>query len=114
MRRFAALALLAAAAWPAQAERCRALDGDTLQCGPERVRLYDVYAAEMDEPGGPEAKRRLQAWVKGREVELHRRGQDRYGRTLADLYVGGIKVRQEDIGPRTGRGLRSNYAAVPR
>jgi endonuclease YncB( thermonuclease family) len=106
--------LLAAWSLPAAAERCRAMDGDTLQCGSERVRLYAVYAAEMNEYGGAEAKRNLQAFVRGREVELQRYGQDRYGRTLADLYVDGRKVLQEDIGPRAGRGTRSNYASRPR
>jgi len=39
-----------------------------------------------------------------------RRGQDRYGRTLADVYVNGRKIGQSDVGPRAGRGLRSGYA----
>jgi micrococcal nuclease len=108
------LTLLLILPFQALAERCRALDGDTLQCGPERVRLYAVYAAEMGEEGGAQAKRNLQAFVKGREVDLHRYGQDRYGRTLADLYVDGRKIVQADIGPRAGRGTRSNYAARPR
>lgn len=108
----ACLALLFAA--PAHAERCRALDGDTLQCGPERVRLYDVYAAELNEAGGSEAKRNLQRRVAGRDVELHRHGRDRYGRTLADAYVDGRKIRQSDIGPRAGRGTRTGYASQPR
>lgn len=115
MRSLAWLALTAAlAAAPALAERCKALDGDTLQCGPERVRLYDVYAAEMNEAGGADARRNLQRRVNNREVELHRHGHDRYGRTLADVYVNGRKVRQSDIGPRAGRGTRSGYAAQPR
>jgi micrococcal nuclease len=107
-------ALLLAWSLPAAAERCRALDGDTLQCGLERVRLYAVYAAEMNEAGGADAKRNLQGWVRGREVELRRYGLDRYGRTLADLYVDGRRIEQADIGPRTGRGTRSNYASQPR
>ena len=32
-------------------ERCRAIDGDTLQCGRERVRIEGVHAPELDEPG---------------------------------------------------------------
>lgn len=114
MRRLALAALLALAAPPSHAERCWALDGDTLQCGQERVRLYDVYAPEMNETGGAAAKRRLQAWVKGRDVTLRRYGHDRYGRTLADIYVSGYKISQADIGPRGGRGVKSDYAAKPR
>ncbi len=115
MRSLAWLALTGwLAAAPAQADRCKALDGDTLQCGPERVRLYDVYAAEMNEAGGAEAKRNLQRRVNGKDVELHRHGHDRYGRTLADVYVHGRKIRQSDIGPRAGRGTKSGYAAQAR
>lgn len=115
MRSLARLALGGVlAATPALAERCRALDGDTLQCGGERVRLYDVYAAEMNEAGGAEAKRNLQRRVNKHEVELHRHGHDRYGRTLADVYVNGRKIRQSDIGPRAGRGTKSGYAAQAR
>ena len=115
MRRLAWLALTGVlAAAPALAERCKAIDGDTLQCGGERVRLYDVYAAEMNEAGGAEAKKNLQRRVNNREVELHRHGHDRYGRTLADVYVHGRKIRQSDIGPRAGRGTKSGYAAQAR
>ena len=106
-----ALALLLLAPLGAQAQRCRALDGDTMQCGAERVRLYDVYAAEWDEPGGREARRNLQRLLGSGEVQLARHGQDRYGRTLAHVYVNGRRIVQGDIGPRAGRGLRSGYAS---
>jgi endonuclease YncB( thermonuclease family) len=106
---FAAVALVTASG--AHAQACRALDGDTLQCGAERVRLYDVYAAEWDEPGGREARRNLQRRLAEGGVRLVRHGQDRYGRTLADAYVNGRKILQSDIGPRAGRGLRSGYAS---
>lgn len=108
-----ALALLFAplAAGAAPGLRCRALDGDTMQCGAERVRLYDVYAAEWNEPGGREARRKLQRLLASGEVRLVRHGADRYGRTLADVYVNGRRVVQADIGPRAGRGLRSGYAS---
>lgn len=96
-----ALALLPLAA---SAARCRALDGDTLQCGAERVRLYRVYAAEMNQAGGAEARRKLQRQVAGREVRLRRHGVDRYGR----------RIRQADIDPRAGRGVNSGYASKPK
>ena len=103
MRSLAWLALTGwLAAAPAQADRCKALDGDTLQCGPERVRLYDVYAAEMNEAGGAEAKRNLQRRVNGKDVELHRHGHDRYGRTLAVVTCGGIDANAEQV--RQGMG----------
>ena len=110
LARVAVVCAVLAAPFPAQAERCRALDGDSLQCGAERVRLYDVYAAEWNEPGGREAKRNLQRLLGAGEVQLARHGQDRYGRTLADVYVNGRKIVQSDIGPRKGKGVRSGNA----
>jgi endonuclease YncB( thermonuclease family) len=87
-------------------ERCIAIDGDTLVCNRQKFRLTNVYAAEMNEAGGAAAKRRLQSLVAGHEVELKRLGHDRYGRVLAEAYVGGRRIEQADIGPRAGRGSR--------
>jgi hypothetical protein len=88
----------------AAGERCLAIDGDTLVCNHRKVRLTNVYAPEMNEAGGATAKRRLQSVIGAGEVTLKPFGQDRYGRTLAEVYVGGRRIQQEDIGPRAGRG----------
>jgi hypothetical protein len=85
-------------------ERCLALDGDTLVCNRQKVRLTNVYAAELNEPGGSAAKRRLQTLIASGEVTLRPFGHDRYGRTLAEVYVNGRRIEQADIGPRAGRG----------
>ena len=95
------LALLSNSAW---AERCIAVDGDTLVCNHQKVRLTNVYAAEMNQPGGSAAKKKLQALVQNREVGLVTHGHDRYGRILAEVYVDGRRIEQGDIGPRAGRG----------
>ena len=87
-------------------ERCLAIDGDTLVCNHQRVRLTNVYAAELNEPGGRAAKRRLQMLIASGEVALRPFGRDRYGRTLAEVYVNGRRIEQADIGPRAGRGAR--------
>src|SRR5206468_12750718 len=84
-------------------ERCLAIDGDTLVCNHRKIRLTNVYAAEMSEPGGPAAKKRMQALIKSGEVTLKPFGTDRYGRTLAEVYVNGRRIEQADIGPRAGR-----------
>src|SRR5437667_11171237 len=83
-------------------ERCLAIDGDTLVCNHQKVRLTNVYAAELNQAGGYAAKRRLQALVTSGEVVLRPFGQDRYGRTLAEVYVKGRRIEQADIGPRAG------------
>jgi endonuclease YncB( thermonuclease family) len=96
--------VLVASATGAAAERCIALDGDTLVCNRQKVRLANVHAAELNQPGGSAAKRRLQALVRGREVGLRAHGHDRYGRLLAEVFVDGRRIEQADIGPRAGRG----------
>jgi hypothetical protein len=88
----------------AAGERCLAIDGDTLVCNRQKVRLTNVYAAEMNQAGGSAAKRRLQTLVVGKEVQLRPFGHDRYGRLLAEAYVDGRRIEQADIGPRAGRG----------
>jgi hypothetical protein len=88
-------------------ERCIAIDGDTLVCNRQKVRLTNVYAAELNEPGGHTSKRRLQALIASGDVTLRTFGHDRYGRTLAEVYVSGRRVEQADIGPRAGRGAQS-------
>ena len=40
----------------------------------------------------------------GKDVVLVPHGTDKYGRTLAEVYVGGRRIEQADIGPRAGRG----------
>ena len=111
MRNTLVVALLLAAGCAAaqSSERCLAIDGDTLVCNRQKVRLTNVYAAEMNEKGGAAAKRRLQALVAGREVYLHSKGRDRYGRLLAEAYVDGRRIEQQDIGPRAGRGSQWGY-----
>jgi len=99
------------------AKRCKALDGDTVQCGRERIRLREVYAAERGTPGADQERRALQRRLDSGEVKVRRHGKDAYGRTLGDVYVGGKKVTQSDIGPRGGRGAsygKSSRSRTPR
>lgn len=99
-----AFTALTAVSDPAWAERCLAIDGDTLVCNRQKIRLTNIYAAELNQAGGSAAKRRLQALVQGREVALRPHGHDRYGRVLAEAFVDGRRIEQRDVGPRAGRG----------
>ena len=111
---FFVLALTALSAFAG--ERCIAVDGDTLVCNHQKVRLTNVYAAELNETGGYAAKRRMQALIASGEVTLRPFGHDRYGRTLAEVYVNGRRIEQADIGPRAGRGSQwhgERHARVP-
>ncbi|WP_231732823.1 MULTISPECIES: thermonuclease family protein [unclassified Sphingopyxis] len=97
--------LTSPAAAPAQslaAGACRAIDGDTLRCGEERVRLLGIDAAEKKghcrqgrvcAPGNPEAHRAaLQRLVSAR-ITIMPVKRDRYGRMVAIVQsAGGINL----------------------
>jgi hypothetical protein len=102
--------VLALAAWPAFA-KCIAVDGDSLVCDGKKIRLVNVYAAELKEPGGQAAKKKLQELIRNRDVVVVPRGTDKYKRTLAEVYVDGRRIEQADIGPRAGRGSGVHYHA---
>jgi hypothetical protein len=96
-----------------QALSCRAVDGDTLACGKQRIRLANVYAAEINEPGGLDAKQRLSQLVRGQNVTIQSVARDKYSRTVAHVFVNGRPITQSDIGPRAGRGADfTPYARV--
>lgn len=94
-----ALALPAAA----RAETCanaRAIDGDTIRCANGRkIRLKDVYAPELDQPGGRGARDRLGSAVNGKTFSYKPEGKS-YGRDVARV----PGVSQSTVGPRGGSG----------
>ncbi|PVX30950.1 thermonuclease family protein [Sphingomonas pokkalii] len=75
-----------------------AIDGDTLRCGRERIRLVGIDAPELPGhcrrgrrcvSGDPwQAKTALTLAIRG-QAEIRRFGFDRYGRTLASVRVNG-------------------------
>lgn len=85
-----ALALLLLAS-PAAAQ-VRVVDGDTIRVGAERVRIFGLDCAELGDAGGREAKRALERMIAGRSVRLERIERDRYGRTVAKVFAGGLDV----------------------
>ncbi len=66
----------------------RAVDGDTVALGSERVRLVGIACPELKQPGGLTAKLALQSMLQG-EIRVERLGKDRYGRTVGRLYANG-------------------------
>src|SRR4051812_32726390 len=101
----AALAVVLAGAASA-GERCSAFDGATLQCGRERVRVEGLHAPTRNEPGGPEARARLQRRIRQGELGIEREGKDRFGRTLGRIYVNGKRVTQLDLEPKARQASR--------
>ena len=66
----------------------RAIDGDTVALGRERVRLAGIACPELKQPGGLTAKLALQSMLHG-ELRVERLGQDRYDRTVGRLFANG-------------------------
>ncbi|GAM00540.1 thermonuclease family protein [Sphingomonas parapaucimobilis] len=105
--------------------RCSAIDGDTLRCGRERIRLIGIDAPEMPghcrpgrlcAVGDPFASRDSLANALFAPIVIERVGRDRYGRTLAFVSAGGedlscVQLRRGqaryrpdwDVGNRVGR-----------
>ena len=74
-------------------------DGDTIEVvGPskvEKIRIVDIDCPEIGQPYGYNAKRVTLSLVQGKEVVVKPVGKDRYGRTLAEVYVDGKSLGEE-------------------
>ena len=75
------------------------VDGDTIWMHGEKIRLPDIDTPETHPPRcareaelGAAATNRLHALLNGGAVSVSRDGTDRYGRTLARVYVNGAPV----------------------
>jgi endonuclease YncB( thermonuclease family) len=76
------------------------IDGDTFRLGSERIRRIDIDAPEMGNGARCDAERnlanlakeKLAEIVKGAQLQIDRRGKDRFGRTLAYIRVSGADV----------------------
>lgn len=75
------------------------LDGDTIEVmvdgEAKRIRLYGIDAPEKKQAYGPQAKQDLSGIVFGRTVSFVSKGTDRYGRTIAQIYLGESYVNAE-------------------
>lgn len=97
-----------------------AIDGDTLRCGEERIRLLGIDAPELPGhcqeerecvPGDPFAsKKALESAVRGPAM-IKRQGQDTYGRTLAGKGRRSRSVMQAD--QERSRPLQAGLGPVP-
>jgi micrococcal nuclease len=70
----------------------RAVDGDTIRVGGERVRLRGIDTPEMSELEGPAAKQRLEELLRSGPIRIEPRGRDIYDRLVADVFVNGQNV----------------------
>ena len=101
----------------------RVVDGDTLDLGGERVRISNIDAPEMppksrcpsEAEGALAASARLEQLVRQGPLTLERTGEDRYGRTLARVYVDGADAGEALIAAglvRPWEGRRRSWCAA--
>ena len=72
----------------------RAVDGDTIRVGGERIRLRGIDTPEMSEIEGPAAKRRLEELLRNGPIRIVPHGRDVYDRLLADVFVNDQNVAE--------------------
>lgn len=125
-----ALLILIALATPAQAQSIRAVDGDTIAIGRERIRVkgYDTPETTFarcpaERRLGLLAKVRLQKFLTAGPVAIERQMRrdgrpalDKYGRGLAVVRIGGedvavLMIRDGLAVPYAGRGRRIDWCA---
>jgi endonuclease YncB( thermonuclease family) len=84
-----------------------AIDGDTIRCGREHIRLLGIDAPEMPGhcrhrrvcvQGDPYASQAsLKQLLTGKPLTINRVGRDKYGRTLASLTASGRNISCDQI-----------------
>ena len=70
----------------------RILDGDTIECGRAKVRIFGVDAPENGQSGGWESAQNLRALVQNQTLTCDERDIDRFGRTVAICYIGPVSI----------------------
>lgn len=78
----------------------RVSDGDTVVILTEsntqvKIRLEGIDCPELDQDYGQRAKQATSQMCAGKEVKVIKSGEDRYGRTLGNVYVGEVCVNKE-------------------
>lgn len=68
------------------------VDGDTVKCSKQRIRLSDIDAPEKKQKFGAESTRFLANLVNGKKITYNSNKKDMYGRTIARIYCGDIDV----------------------
>ncbi|MDO9128213.1 MAG: thermonuclease family protein [Parvibaculum sp.] len=99
-------------------DRVYVYDGDTIHVNDERIRILGLDTPEYgklsrcreEALAASIAKEALQNLVLRGEIEIERRGLDRYGRTLAYVRIDGVNVADALI----AQGLAREYHGGPR
>ncbi|HEV8540123.1 MAG TPA: thermonuclease family protein [Nitrospiraceae bacterium] len=72
----------------------RLIDGDTFAYGAERIRIRGIDTPEVSETGGFDASQRLDLLLREGPVMIIPQALDKYGRTLADVFVNDRNVAE--------------------
>jgi endonuclease YncB( thermonuclease family) len=81
------------------------VDGDTIRCGSERIRLLGIDAPEIHGyrkgrtcvPGDGQASKRVLSGMLRGSIKIVRVKQDRYGRTVAVVYANGLNLSCQQL-----------------
>ena len=92
--------MMAVAAAPFNAKVVHVSDGDTVtvltdQDKEVKIRLSEIDTPEKAQPWGSKAKQAMSDLVAGKRVEVRPASTDRYGRTIAHLWIDGTSVAHE-------------------
>lgn len=72
------------------------VDGDTFYTSTHlKVRLAYIDCPEHNQEYGQQAKELLSKLVLGKDVKMVTHGKDKYGRTIAEIFVNNINVNEE-------------------
>ena len=62
-----------------------------------KIRMFGIDAPEKTQDYGIESKQALEKMVNGKTLEIEEKNRDRYGRTVAIVYVNGKNVNEEMV-----------------
>ena len=81
------------------------IDGDTLDVGQARVRLFGMDAPEMSQAGGSRAKSHLIRLAGGRQVTVQPVDVDCYGRIVARVSCDGVDLSERMVADGFARAM---------
>jgi len=75
----------------------KVIDGDTFKTASRKnpVRLANVDAPEKGQPGSAKAREALSKMIQGEEVRIDTGSRDKYGRAVANVYLGRESVNKK-------------------
>jgi endonuclease YncB( thermonuclease family) len=91
------------------------IDGDTIDVGQARVRLFGTDAPELSQRGGYKARSHMISLAGGKTVSVHPLDIDCYGRIVGRVRCGGTDLSRQMVADGFARAMTDwhlNYALV--